>query len=370
MTETGGLETGGGRAEEQGLLFEYSIRFLLIAGLLELILYRLVSRLGMHLSKVAQQYEAVRIAFKALSATGFFLLNLVSLLLFLALLLVLLNKTRGIASGRFDRLLVPGVSLLVLLTLAYLVFPPAMLGSVAYNLITGVLLVLLGTEYVLAHRAWSQRVMVTTFLFGVTGWLYYQTISTTYGLLGWAAAPPLAHEVNRLGEALMVLSSILVLWAYGGLSIGTRNKRQQRRMTLFGSVAGALFLGLLFLDYLLGLYDEGVAESVRKAGQGIGWIFQMGMGYTFYLPFACYVAGLLCWSYTVIKLTVMGRPAGFGLGLMFIAGYALQLSHLTLMVILGLMLLTLDKRRLVVVAREVAPERPLAAATPAFGAQG
>ena len=69
----------------------------------------------------------------------------------------------------------------------------------------------------------------------------------------------------------------------------------------------------------------------------------MGMGYTFYLPFAFYVAGLLCWSYTVIRLVTMGRLAGYGLALMFIAGYALLFSSLTLMVILGVMLLTLDR---------------------------
>jgi hypothetical protein len=36
--------------------------------------------------------------------------------------------------------------------------------------------------------------------------------------------------------------------------------------------------------------------------------------------------------------------AGYGIGLMFMAGYALQLSHLTMMVITGLMLMTIDKR--------------------------
>ena len=70
----------------------------------------------------------------------------------------------------------------------------------------------------------------------------------------------------------------------------------------------------------------------------------MGMGYTFYLPFAFYVAGFTFWAYTVIKLVLIGRLAGYGLGLMFMAGYALQLSHLTLMVVLGLMLLNIDKR--------------------------
>ena len=144
---------------------------------------------------------------------------------------------------------------------------------------------------------------------------------------------------------MMVLASLLVLWAYGGVSLATKNKRQRRRVMTFALVCGGVFVALLFVDYFATLYDQSLAEKIRKAGEGIGWIFQMGMGYTFYLPFACYVAGLLCWAYTVLKLVTIGRMAGFGLGLMFIAGYALQLSHLTLMVVLGLVLLTLDRRR-------------------------
>ena len=142
----------------------------------------------------------------------------------------------------------------------------------------------------------------------------------------------------------MVLSSILVFWAYGSTSIFTKNKQQRRwGLTLLFS-GGGVFLLLLFMDYFLFLWDPEVALEVRKAGEGIGWIFQMGMGYTFYLPFAFYVAGFTCWAYTVIKLVLIGRLAGYGLGLMFMAGYALQLSHLTLMVVLGLMLLNIDKR--------------------------
>ena len=92
---------------------------------------------------------------------------------------------------------------------------------------------------------------------------------------------------------------------------------------------------MFFLDYLLNRYDPALASNVRKGADGIGWIFQFGMGYTFYLPFALYMAGLLCWSYTVIRLLTMGRLAGYGLGLMFIAGYALLYSNLTLMVVSG-----------------------------------
>src|SRR5205823_11136884 len=124
---------------------------------------------------------------------------------------------------------------------------------------------------------WRQRAVVLTFFLGLTGWFYYQIASTGYGLLGWVAAPPLIHEVNRAGEAFMVLASMLVFWAYAGMPLRSHNPRQQRRIIIFATIAGTAFLALLFLDYALALYSPAVAESVRKAGEGIGWIFQMGM---------------------------------------------------------------------------------------------
>ena len=273
------------------------------------------------------------------------LLNVTSILVFMVIFILLFQKLRQtIWKGNYDRILIPSFSLLILLTLAYLVFPPAMLGTVIYNVVSLIVLSILVTEYMANHRVWAQRVMVGCHFLGVCGWLYYQTLTTTYGLIGLLSAPPLVHEVNRMGEAMMVLSSILVFWAYGSTPILTKNRRQRRRAITLVVSGAVVFLSLLFLDYFLLLYNPETAEGVRKAGEGIGWIFQMGMGYTFYLPFAFYVTGLIFWSYTVVKLVIIGRLAGFGLGLMFIAGYALQLSHLTLMVVLGMMLLNLDKR--------------------------
>ncbi len=333
------------QSDGAGFLFEYAVKFLLLAGFLELVLYRLVSRLGMHLSKISEKYAFVKITFQTLSSLGFVLLNVTSILLFLVIFILLIQKIQQISwTGWPDSVLVPSVSLLVLLTVVFLVFPPAMLGAVLYNLVSLAVLVILGTQFMQSHHVVSQRVAVGSFLLGIGGWIYYQTMSTGYGYFGVLNPPPLVHEINRIGEALMVLASILVFWAYGSTPFFTKNKAQKRRaMTLLAS-GGTVFFVLLFLDFFLLLYDENMAEEARKAGQGIGWIFQMGMGYTFYLPFAFYMAGLICWAYTIIKLVLIGRLAGYGLGLMFMAGYALQLSHLTLMVVVGLMLLNMDKR--------------------------
>jgi hypothetical protein len=122
-------------------------------------------------------------------------------------------------------------------------------------------------------------------LLGISGWLYYQIVSTIYGLSGTVAAPPLVYEFHRAGEALMVLASILVFAAYGrGLSLRTKNRRQRHRAIWFWATTVTIFTALIFTDYVLDLYNPALASAVRQASQGIGWIFQFGMGYTFYLP--------------------------------------------------------------------------------------
>jgi hypothetical protein len=339
------IHSPGGKVQGYGLLFEYAVKWLFFAALFELILYRLVSRLGMHLTKLAQKYESVKVTFRVLSSLGFGLLNVVSILVFMVLTILLLHQFRIVQQGVLDRLAWAGISLVLLMTVAFILIPPAMVGTIFYNFLSLIVLILLTAIYLTAHRQVSHRVFIVTFLVGISGWLYFQIMSTAYGFFGFLDAPPLVHESNRVGEGLMVLASIFTLWAYGGISFATKNKRQQRRLLVFASVGTMIFLFLFFADYFASLYDPAVAESIRKGGEGVGWIFQMGMGYTFYLPFALYMLGLLCWSYTVIKLVSVGRLAGYGLGIMFMAGYALQLSHLTLLVVLGMVLLWLDGPR-------------------------
>src|SRR5947209_18891949 len=83
-------------AETGSLLLEYFLKALLIAGLCELILYRLVSRLGMHLSKVAKEYVVVEYFLRGASAVGFVLMNFSAILAFLVLLLLLVYNVNGL----------------------------------------------------------------------------------------------------------------------------------------------------------------------------------------------------------------------------------------------------------------------------------
>jgi hypothetical protein len=349
-----------GRITEYGPLFEYTIKLVVLASFLELVLYRLVSRLGMHLSKMAAAHPWIIPAFKALTEIGTWLLNIVAILLFLGLITTLIHRAAGGAVGRLTRAAMAGVCLLLLLTVGFLLVEPGMVGSMVYNSAALATLILFMAEYLSTHHDRAERVLGVTFLTGISGWLYYQIVSTAYSVASTLAAPPLVYEAHRAGEALMVLASYLVFVAYGrGLSLRTKNRRQRGRAIWFWTTAGTIFTALLFIDYLLGLYNPAMSSAVRQASQGIGWIFQFGMGYTFYLPFAVYMGGLLCWSYTVIKLLAMGRLAGYGIALMFMAGYALLFSNLTLMVILGVMLLTLDRIKPAAAESAAAASHPL-----------
>ena len=344
MSESFTVERARVRPATGALLLEYALKALLLAGLCELVLYRLVSRLGMHLSKVAREYVVVEYFLRGASAIGFALMNFSAILVFLVLFVFLFYKMNGMLARPLDRVVVPLVSVLLALTVAFLLFTPGMPGAIVYNALTAVLLWTLVVQYCLIHPSRTARAMIVCYGLGVSGWLYYQITTTTYGWLAVPTVPPLVHEISRLGEALMVVATALVFAAYSGFTFRTSNRRQRRRTIQYTAAWAVLFIGLLIIDGLLDGIDPAMASHVRQASQGIGWIFQMGMGYTFYLPFALYIAGLLFWSYAVIKQITMGRRAGYGLALMFIAGYALQLSHLTLFVVLGLLLVANDGR--------------------------
>jgi len=333
----GGLEAGS-------LLLEYVLKALLVAGLCELVFYRLISRLGMHLSKVAQEYVAVEYFLRGASTIGFALMNFSAILVFLVLFAFLFYKVNGLLARPWDHAVVALGSLLLALTVVFLLFPPGMPGSIVYNVLTLALVWMLVFQYCRGNPATKARAMALCYGAGVSSWLYYQIATTTYGWLGIIATPPLVYEISRLGEALMVVATALVFAVYSGFTIRSNNRQQRRRTVQFVMTWAALFIGLLLMDGVIEIFDPAMAKNIRQGSQGIGWIFQMGMGYTFYLPFALYMAGLLFWSYAVIKQVSMGRRAGYGLALMFIAGYALQLSHLTLFVVVGLLLIVNDGR--------------------------
>ncbi|MFQ5816242.1 MAG: hypothetical protein ACE5G7_07075 [Candidatus Hydrothermarchaeaceae archaeon] len=67
------------------------------------------------------------------------------------------------------------------------------------------------------------------------------------------------------------------------------------------------------------------------------------VGFTLYLPYQIYAIALLLFSSAIIRLLSRGRSAGYGLAFLFIAGYTFQLTYQQLLLILGFVLLTLNR---------------------------
>ena len=127
------IERITGKLSDQPLLFQYTIKLVLLVAFLELILYRLVSRLGMHFSKLAADHQWIIPTFTALTEVGQWLLNVVAILLFLGLTVGMANRLAARGFTGLTRFIVPCIALLLLLTIGFLFVPPSMLGSAIYN---------------------------------------------------------------------------------------------------------------------------------------------------------------------------------------------------------------------------------------------
>ena len=196
----------------------------------------------------------------------------------------------------------------------------------------------------------------------MSGWLYYQIVSTTYRLSGTLAAPPLVYEAHRAGEALMVLASIpglLGLWARV-CRFGRETGGNAAAPSGSGHDSRTIFTTLIFTGLSARPVRSGVGVSGPEGRARDRMDLSVRDGIYLLSALCVYMAGLLCWSYTVIRLLTMGRLAGYGIGFMFIAGYALLFSNLTLMVILGVMLLTLDRITAGAIAEPVAVDQAAA----------
>ena len=117
-----------GKINDQSLLFQYTVKLVLIVSFSELILYRLVSRLGMHLSKLAQTHEWIIPTFTALTEIGQWLLNVVAILLFLALGVGVVNRMAGRGFVGSNMIVIPCVRAPVAPHGGFLVDPACLSG--------------------------------------------------------------------------------------------------------------------------------------------------------------------------------------------------------------------------------------------------
>ena len=126
-----------------------------------------------------------------------------AILLFLALGVGGINRMAGRGFVGSNMIVIPCVALLLLLTVGFLLIPPAFVGSAIYNFVALVVLICLMVEYISTHTEWSHRAMGITYLLGF-GAVY---IICPPSLVFDRLAPPFGTRPIA-GAGAIVLSSI------------------------------------------------------------------------------------------------------------------------------------------------------------------
>lgn len=298
---------------------------LLAAALLETLLLRLVTRVGVHLPKEG----AVNSAFEGVSLLGSLAFNFASLLVIALVLLLLGSMVMRMGSGP-GGLALAGFSVAMLWGLAL----SLAMGSPAADALFGVAITLLvgliGLSLVRREDApGAARLALTLIVAAYFCYQYYYLAHLFYLLLDYSAVPPFSIVVLRLGEGLAVAAGGAVFWAWG---VG-----RWRRVGPLGLAAVAAVLVALVVTGL---------SPVSTMPILVLWT----TGVSLFLPFPVYVLSLALYLLTLVACW-RSRDAFWmaaGLLLLLLGGYMPEATYHHLLVLLGVAFLSGAARRAVV----------------------
>lgn len=305
------------------------LKLLWLAAWIELLCGRMLSRAGVFIPK----HGLVLAAYRLLSDAGPIAFNLALLVALAVLGLGLwVLWARGLpgggrgrtAAGRAAFLLLAGAVLLVLAPLAGGRGVPWSLAAALWMLLTVAVYALqalrrlaladrLGLALVLgAHLAW----------YGVAA---AQLARAAGGTGTWAGATPLL----RLGELLALLAPVTLALARLRLPAAPVHRQRVQRAVTTLVVAAALVA--LFAGAYLSNADMAGVLAIWSLGFTLGW---PGWLYALALAAATWYLG------HALSAGGAERQRGFGLGLIWIAGFGLQVNLQHLLVLAGYLLLT------------------------------
>ncbi len=313
-------------------LAPYVLWPLLAAGLSELILFRTLSRVGVHIPKEGAVLEV----FGALVRVGSFAFNVSSVAVVIAVALLAYTASRGELGQRpIIMALAPAIGAFVCLSVSFAFVAESGAAKLLYALISAA--IMLG----LAAEAWSARrmaplrtlVIIVTVLAYVTA-QYHVIASQAYETLRLHTEPPGAMLTLQIAEGLVLLNAFLIFWCWSGVRTGRSNAPTRLQWS-----AGALLI-VLFLGSYYGRPDSSTASILSL------W----SLGLTLYLPVPLYAIALGLYGVTLVRLVTRARRDerflwdAAALGLLPVAGLTLELTYQHLTALLVLLLLTSANR--------------------------
>ncbi len=220
-------------------LAPYVLWTLLVAGLGELFLYRMLSRVGPHIPKEG----LVLRAYDALVRLGSFAFNVSSVMVFLALVLLAYVAARR-WSGRRALLsatpaFIAGFGALSLL-LTFIDEDDSL--KFAYgSLSAGIMLALAAIVWTDGGSDAPRKAIVGLIVLAYLAAQYYTLANQAYGALGLTASPAGTARALELAELLVLINAFVVFWAWSGVRQGLH----WRPSRLQAGTAGLLIVAVM-----------------------------------------------------------------------------------------------------------------------------
>lgn len=290
---------------------------LLAAALVETLLLRLVTRVGVHMPKDGSVTDAMQAA----SFLGSLAFNFASLLATALVVLVLASLVLRIESG-VRRVAFAGLSLAMLLGLGLSLATGAPAADALFGMAVALLVGFIGL--VLAgerHSTPGARLALALMVVAYFCYQYYLLGHLFYRILDYGAVPPLSIAVLRLGEVLAVAAAAAAFWAWG-----------LPRWRWVGTAGLAAVAAVLVALTLAGLSPASTIAILALWTTGL----------SLFLPFPIYLLALALYLLTLVACWRSGDAfwAAAGLLLVLLAGYMAESTYGHLLLLLGVAFLS------------------------------
>ncbi len=300
-------------------MFRILIRVLLLASILELAL-KLLWRTGMYLPLTGIG-AAIYFALQPLQGVLF---NFASLLTFALLGAVVYTAFRGrLWEGRFNPVLLSGVSLLLVLSAAGLVWAPSNALALLYVSASSVTLIALAGHEIVKNERLPAKLALALLALAFLSYRYYVAANIANNLAGGASEPFLAIEVLALGELLFAVAPLALFVAYAGVR-KPKDLLENKLPLVVATGAAAAFAA---------------ANAVSPSMTSVYAIWMLG--FSLQHPILLYVLSAWFLFFTLaacMKHREM-RYVAIALLLVFVSGYTHKLSYHHLLGLLGLIVL-------------------------------
>ncbi len=285
---------------------------LVVAALLEVVLLRLSTRVGVHVPRSDLASDGLQAA----SFFGSLAFNSASILA-IGLTVFLLALMTAQVRDNVARIGLAVISGTLIIGLVMSLITGGAAWDGAFGLAAALLVLMLGLTLMAKRDVTAgPRVAIALIVGAYLCYQYFSLSYTLYRLLDYAALPPLGIDVLRWGEVLVVLAGAGAFWAWG--------LPRWRLAGRFGIAAVAVLVAAV-----------GISSLALSSTTSILALWTTGM--SFFLPSVVYLIALALYLVTILAC-FRDRDAfwpGAGLLLLLVAGYMPEATYHHLLVILG-----------------------------------